>query len=87
MVLKLAFDEENEQKIRELAMKKFGYSKGSLTAAGKEAFAMWRNKEEKRLPRVDDQIKLIDGIMSHLRGKYTSVELQHEALKLWAKGK
>ncbi|NCO97360.1 MAG: hypothetical protein GW865_04750 [Candidatus Aenigmarchaeota archaeon] len=31
-----------------------------------------------------DPAKLIKGMLSHLKGKMTSVELQHEAVKIWA---
>lgn len=87
MVLKMGFEKEFEDKFREEAMKKFGYKKGALQMAGKKALSSWIKKEERRLPRVEDPVSLIDGILSHLRGKYTSVELQHEAVKLWLKEK
>jgi len=37
------------------------------------------------LPITDNPLKSIKGCMKHLKGKYTSVELQHEATKLFAK--
>jgi len=43
------------------------------------------NDYDGKIPKVEDPIKEITGMMHHLRGKYTSVELQHEATKLWAK--
>jgi len=86
MVLKLEFDKELEQKFREVAMRKFGYSKGSLKKAGEEAIQNWI-KDKNRLHIVEDPVNLIEGILSHLKGKYTSVELQHEAVKLWTKEK
>ena len=85
MVLKLEFEKELENKFRELAMRKYGFSKGSLTKASHEAIKKWVNEESNQLPKVKDPIKLIDGVLSHLKGKYTSVELQHEATKLWMK--
>ena len=87
MVLKLEFDKELEQKFREVAMRKFGYSKGSIKKAGKQALKDWINVNNEDLPHVKDPFKSIRGCMKHLRGKYTSVELQHEAVKLWAKEK
>ena len=38
-----------------------------------------------KIPKVDDPFKLVMGILSHLKGKKTSVQLQHEAKDLWAK--
>ena len=87
MVLKMEFEKEFEDKFRQAAMKKFGYKKGALQMAGKKALGSWVREEEKKLPQVDNPVSLIDGILSHLKGKYTSVELQHEAVKLWLKEK
>ena len=42
-----------------------------------------RNNE--KLHKIKDSIKLIEGILSHPKGKYTSVELQHESRKLYVK--
>ena len=42
-----------------------------------------RGKQDR--PEVEDPLKLIEGKLSHLRGKYTSVKLQHEMKKLWLK--
>ncbi|MBI4918318.1 hypothetical protein HY837_00170 [archaeon] len=86
MVLKLVLNEDVERRFREKAMRKFGFSKGSLKKASEFVINKWLiDEKEEKLPKVKDPIKLIDGILSHLKGKYTSVELQHEALKLWAK--
>lgn len=85
MVLKLEFEKEFENKFRELAMKKYGFAKGSLKKASTEAIKKWVKEESDQLPKVKDPFKLVEGIFSHLKGKYTSVELQHEAIKLWIK--
>jgi len=85
MVLKVQFDQEFERKFRELAMRKYGFSKGSIKKASREAIRGWIKKVDINLPKIKDSIKAIRGAMKHLRGKYTSVELQHEAMKLWAK--
>ena len=46
----------------------------------------WINERSPRpVKKVNEPIKLIEGVLSEYRGKYTSVELQHEATKLWAK--
>ncbi len=39
--------------------------------------------KNKKLPKVEGSIKLIEGILSSFKGKYTSVKLQHETRKLW----
>ena len=85
MVLKLEFDKELEQQFRKEAMKKFGYSKGSIKKAGEEAIQRWIGESKAELPRTHDPLKSLVGCMKHLRGKITSVELQHEAMKLWLK--
>ena len=76
MVLKMEFEEELERKFRELAMKRYGYSKGSIKKAGEEAIKSWIDEEEE-LPSEEDPIRSIRGILKHV--KKTSVELQHEA--------
>jgi len=85
MVLKVELERELENKFREAAMRKFGYSKGSLQKASKEALSDWVMQQSRKVPKVEDPFKLVEGMLSHLRGKTTSVELQHEAVKLWAK--
>jgi len=85
MVLKIEFNKEFERKFRELAMRKYGFSKGSIKKAGEEAIKIWIELEDRELPKIKDPIEAISGIMKKLRGKYTSVELQHEASQLWAK--
>ncbi len=87
MVLKMKFDKEFENRFRELAMRRYGYSKGSIKKASEDAFKKWMKEFDKPLPKVKDPIKSIRGMMQNLRGKYTSVELQHEAVKTWAKKK
>lgn len=37
------------------------------------------------IKKVSDPIKLIEGGLSAYKGKKTSVELQHEATRTWAK--
>ena len=85
MVLKVELERELEHKFREAAMKKFGYSRGSIRKASREALSSWVIQQSTRIPKVDDPFKLVEGMLGHLRGKKTSVELQHEATKLWAK--
>ena len=87
MVLKVTFERELEQKFRELAMRRYGFSRGALLKASHEAIKRWVKEEDRKLPKVENPVNLIKGVMKHLRGKYTSVQLQHEAVKLWIKEK
>jgi len=44
-----------------------------------------RKKNSNKIPKVKDPFRLIEGILIHLKGKKTSVQLQHEANDLWVK--
>ncbi len=85
MVLKVRFEKNLEQKFRELAMHRYGFSRGAIKKASEEAIKKWVKEGTTELPKAKDSIKEIRGIMKHLKGKYSSVELQHEAVKLWVK--
>lgn len=86
MSLRLEIDEGLEKKFRELAMREFGYGKGSIRKASESAIASWiKERSKKPLKRVAEPIKLIEGGLSSYKGKKTSVELQHEATRVWAK--
>ncbi len=85
MVIKIEVGNEIEQLFREAAMRTYGYQKGALQKAMKEAMGQWAAKKSSKLPRVEDPFPLVEGILGHLKGKKTSVELQHEAMGLWTK--
>ena len=85
MVLKFEFEKDLENEFREVAMKKYGFMKGSLRKASKEALRNWIRQQSNKIPRVDNPFNLVEGILSHLKGKKSSVELQHEAKNLWTK--
>ncbi len=85
MVLKFEIEEELENKFRETAMKRYGYTKGSLQKASREAFGNWILQQTQKTPKVSNPFDLIEGILIKSRGKKTSVELQHEAKRLWMK--
>ena len=85
MVLKFELEKELEHKFREAAMRRYGYRKGALQKATKEALRSWVNQQSTKVPVVKDPFKLVRGMLKDLKGKTTSVELQHEAVKLWAK--
>ncbi len=76
--------EELEKSFRELAMKKYGYSKGAIKKASIEAFNRWI-AEQKEIPVSKEPFKLIEGILEKFKGKTTSVDLQHHATKFWVK--
>ena len=82
-MLRVKVSEEIERKFRELAMKRFGYMKGSLSKAAEEAFLMWiSSMQEEEWPEDQDPVEAIDGLLSGVDAD--PVELQHIA-KLWAK--
>lgn len=85
MVIKVEFKKELEHRFRATAMKKYGYSKGAITKASEEAIRGWVNSQEHEIVKVPDPLHLIENIFSHLKGKYSSVELQHEAMHAWLK--
>ena len=85
MVLKVELEKDLEHKFRETAMRKYGYAKGSLKKASREALSSWVNQQSSKVPKVEDPFKIARGVLKHLKGKKTSVQLQHEASKLWMK--
>ena len=85
MVIKVELEKELEHRFRESAMKKFGYSRGSIQKASREALVVWMTQQSTRVPIIEDPFKLVRGMLKDLKGKTTSVKLQHEATKLWAK--
>lgn len=85
MVLKVELEKELEHRFRETAMKMYGYKRGSLQKAAKEALSNWIIQQSHKVPKVEDPFRLVEGILGHLKGKKTSVQLQHEAKDLWAK--
>lgn len=81
-VLKVQIDEKVERKFRELAMRRFGYGKGSLSEAAEEAFLMWISSVEGALEFSGDPVGAIDGLLGEVEAD--AVRLQHEAKKLWS---
>ena len=58
-------------------MKRFGYQKGSMSEAAKEAIGGWTEMHEEEEVEKDQNWDSFIGIMKHV--KKSSVELQHEA--------
>jgi hypothetical protein len=87
MVIKVDLDAKLEKRFRELAMKKFGYSKGSIKKATETAIRKWAAEEttaeKKTGEKKRSSVSLIAGGLAHLKGKKTSVELQHEVKEMW----
>lgn len=82
MALRINVDEELENRFREAAMRKFGFTKGALTQAAEEALRLWLASTSRR-KFEGDPVDAIDGILSDI--KMDSVKLQHLATKLWSK--
>ncbi len=77
MVLKIEFPDDFEKKFRELAMRKYGFYKGSIKKASEEAIKKWIESEE----RIEiKSVKSIRGIMENVKNKISSIELQHDKL-------
>jgi hypothetical protein len=82
MSIRIILDKELEKRFRELAMKKFGYSKGAISRAAQEAIAMWISRAESEVFKLEeDPIEAIDGLLSDVR--LDAVELQHKATEFW----
>ena len=85
MAIRLGLEKNLEEEFRKKAMKQFGYSKGALKKASTEAIKSWPNIKTGNYKKVDNPVSLIEGIFRGLKGKISSVELQHKGLKLWVK--
>lgn len=84
MSLRIQIDAKIERKFREVAMKRFGYGKGSLSKAAQEAIISWvSNVENEDVSFEGDPVKAIEGLLKGV--DVSSVELQHESQKVWAK--
>jgi hypothetical protein len=82
-VIKAKIDSKLELRFRELAMRKFGYSKGAISRAVEEAILRWiSSAEEGSISFEGDPVEVIDGILSDIN--ISSVELQHMIRDIWA---
>ncbi|MBS7618770.1 hypothetical protein KEJ25_09290 [Candidatus Bathyarchaeota archaeon] len=81
-MIRAKLNEEVEQRFRELAMRRFGYGKGSLAKAAEEAILMWiSSMERENITFKGDPVNAIDGLLSDV--KVDSVEPQHRIKDLW----
>ncbi len=78
-------EKELELEFREAAMKRYGYRKGSLQKATREALKSWIMQHSASLPKEENPFKLVEGILSNVRGGKTSTQLKHEARRAWTK--
>jgi hypothetical protein len=79
--LRIQIRKDLEARFREVAMRRFGYSKGALSRAAEEAIEKWLSSIEEA-GFEGDPVEAIDGLLSDV--KASSVELQHSARKLWS---
>ena len=79
--IRLQIRKELEARFREAAMRRFGFTKGSLTRAAEEAIMNWLSTVED-VRFEGDPVQAIDGLLSHI--KLDSVDLQHQVGRIWA---
>lgn len=84
--IKIQVSDETERKFRELAMRRYGFRKGSLSEAAEAAVSEWVRRqgsdEMREIARreIKDPVAAIEGMLSHV--KKSSVELWHEGAAL-----
>ncbi|RJS88058.1 hypothetical protein CW704_00890 [Candidatus Bathyarchaeota archaeon] len=84
--IKVYISDDVERRFREVAMKLFGYRKGSLSIASEKAISAWLSQVSEVLEiaeSIEDPVEAIYGMLSHV--KRSGVELQHEAGEVRAK--
>ena len=84
--IKVYVSDEVEKKFREMAMRLYGYGRGSLSIASEKAFTAWLSQLSgilEEVEAVEDPVEAIHGMLSHV--KKTGVELQHELRRIRAR--
>ena len=81
MVIYVELGSAVESKLREKAMKRFGYAKGAIKDAMTEAVELWLSSTAHELEPLP--VSAIRGILKGVRA--TSVELKHSARELFVK--
>lgn len=86
MSLRVELDKELERRFRELAMRKYGYSKGAIKKATEVALRKWSGEEETMKPKKTSKnpVDSIVGLLGNIKHR-SSVEEQHEIRKIWSK--
>jgi hypothetical protein len=83
--LRIQLPDELEKLFRKMAMKRYGYGKGSLSRAAEEAIQRWvafQSQAEKK-EFEGDPVKAIEGLLADVH--VDSVTLQHLAGKMWVR--
>ena len=81
--LKIQINEELAKRFREVAMKVFGYSKGSISKVAEASIKNWIDSiEEIEKHEIENPVDTIDGLLSDV--ELDSVELQHKIKEMWA---
>lgn len=75
--LKILLPENIEKIFRKIAMRRFGYQKGSISKAAQEAIQSWALAYPEKYEEEEENWDSLIGILNHV--KKSSVELQHEA--------
>ncbi len=84
--IKVYISDALDKKFREIAMRLYGYGRGSLSVATEKAFLAWFSQVSDFLEQaesIEDPVAAIDGMLSHV--KKTGVKLQHEVKGIRAK--
>lgn len=86
--IRVHIPDKTEEEFRKIAMKIFGYKKGSLSIAAERAFEEWiiKMKSNYKMTEagvLEDPVDSIWGMLSMVKNK-SGVELQHEAPKIRA---
>ena len=80
--LKIQINEKLAKRFREVAMRVFGYSKGSISKAAEASIRNWIDAiEEIERQEIENPVDAIDGLLSDV--KLESVELQHKIKEMW----
>jgi len=85
--IKVYVPDDLERKFREVAMRLYGYGRGSLSTASEKALTAWLSQVSGVLDvaeSIEDPVEAIYGMLSDV--KKTGVELQHEARDIRARG-
>jgi len=83
--LRIQLSDRLERLFREMAMKRFGYGKGSISRAAEEAIQNWVSIQLQMEKREfeGDPVKAIEGLLADV--DVDSVELQHLVGKIWVR--
>jgi len=81
--IRIQLPDDLERLFREMAMKRFGYGKGSISQAAEVAIRRWLASQVKLREFEGDPVKAIEGLLADVQ--IDSVELQHLAGKIWVR--